>query len=298
MFRLVLSPQKLADRSLLSALRQCSTNIPKNFVSFTATSNTSRIMDTSNAQTGREIDLLELKDTRFRLPGNVGIFVNNTWLKKLEKMNQEQQQQQQQQTQQHPQQPQPLKSTALTNEELLKNLNEDKPMPNTDMFLADDRAILQCDAFECPILLVKDFQELFPSNTANLINGLTVLTITHKSQNDMAAWSSEVIAERDELMEKFLFTADRMCSYLKSQGFWADFIDPASGRAYHGEYTPSTFFETDERYRKFGFEIEDLGCCKVISHSKWGTKAFVGALFTNAPVDHASVQALCIYMDD
>lgn len=227
MFRLILSPQKLTERSLLSVIRQCNINTPKNFVSMTAASNTSRIMDTKNAQTGREIDLLEMKDTRFRLPGNVGIFVNDTWLKKLEKMNQAQHQPKQQLQQA------PLRSTALTNEELLKNLDDEKPMPNADMFLTDDRTILQCEAFECPILLVKDFQELFPSNTANLMNGLTVLTITQKTQHDMAAWSSEVITERDELMEKFLFTADRMCSYLKSQGFWADFIDPSSGRPYH-----------------------------------------------------------------
>lgn len=235
MFRLTLSPQKLTERSLLSAIRQCSINTPKHFVSMTAASNTSRIMDTNNAQTGREIDLLEMKDTRFRLPGNVGIFVNDTWLKKLEKMNQAQQQHQQKQQSQQP----PLKSTALTSEELLKNLDADKAMPNAEMFLSDDRTILQCEAFECPILLVKDFQELFPSNTANLMNGLTVLTITQKTQNDMAAWSSEVITERDEMMEKFLFTADRMCSYLKSQGFWADFIDPSSGRAYHVRTFPS-----------------------------------------------------------
>ena len=52
-----------------------------------------------------------------------------------------------------------------------------------------------------------------------------------------------------------------------------------------GPHTTDSMFEIDERYRHFGFEIEDLGCCKVIKHHKWGSKSFVGCVFTNAPVD-------------
>ncbi|VDL87094.1 unnamed protein product [Nippostrongylus brasiliensis] len=39
-----------------------------------------------------------------------------------------------------------------------------------------------------------------------------------------------------------------------------------------------------------GFQIEDLGCCKVLQHVVWGTHAFVGTLFTDAPMDCAIVQ--------
>ena len=53
---------------------------------------------------------------------------------------------------------------------------------------------------------------------------------------------------------------------------------------YLGAYTPATLYETDERYRSFGFDIEDLGCCKVIHHHRWGSHAYVGCLFTTAPV--------------
>jgi hypothetical protein len=57
-------------------------------------------------------------------------------------------------------------------------------------------------------------------------------------------------------------------------------------------------FETDERYRNFGFEIEDLGCCKVLSHHVWGTHAFVGALFTTAPVPSPELQEVLLYSQE
>ncbi|KAH3894695.1 hypothetical protein DPMN_018852 [Dreissena polymorpha] len=102
----------------------------------------------------------------------------------------------------------------------------------------------------------------------------------------MTCWSVEVEKEREQLLKAFVEGASDICEALQCAGFWADFIEPSCGKPFLGAHTNASLYETDERYRKLGFEIEDLGCCKVIRHHVWGTHAYVGCLFTNAPASH------------
>ena len=56
---------------------------------------------------------------------------------------------------------------------------------------------------------------------------------------------------------------------------------------YLGYRTNAVSFEVDERYRRFGFEIEDVpGRCRVLRHHTLGSRPFVGCVFTNAPLTH------------
>ncbi|KAM9851422.1 metabolism of cobalamin associated Db isoform 1-T2 [Aulostomus maculatus] len=143
-----------------------------------------------------------------------------------------------------------------------------------------DKSRVECVIQSCPELLKHDLQSMFPEA---LTSEMMVVTVTQKTHNDMTAWSSAVEQEREQMLDKFVDGAKEICVALQSEGFWADFIDPSSGLAFFGSYTNNTLFETDERYRHLGFEIEDLGCCRVIRHSRWGTQVFVGTIFTNAP---------------
>ncbi|XP_028848006.1 methylmalonic aciduria and homocystinuria type D homolog, mitochondrial isoform X2 [Denticeps clupeoides] len=143
-----------------------------------------------------------------------------------------------------------------------------------------DNHKVECAIQSCPELIKRDFEYMFPEAPSS---NITVVTVTQKTINDMTAWSKEVDQERELLLSKFIEGAKEICCALWAEGFWADFIDPSSGLAFFGAYTNSPMFETDERYHHLGFRIEDLGCCKVIRHELWGTHAFVGTVFTNAP---------------
>jgi hypothetical protein len=150
---------------------------------------------------------------------------------------------------------------------------------------------LECVAQACPDLLRRELAGLFTN--VNIADGpLTAITFCQRTDNDMTSWSPSVEEERDALTEKFIRAAKEVCEKLRAKSQWADFIEPTSGRPYYGSFTNLTFFETDERYRHLGFRIQDLGCCKVIAHHKWGTHAFVGTIFTSAPHDCEYLQQI------
>ena len=75
---------------------------------------------------------------------------------------------------------------------------------------------------------------------------------------------------------------------LRRLGFWADLVDPGTGRPLLGDPGPAAadedrLIETDERLGRLGFEIDDLGCCKVIRHAVWGSHVFIGQCLVGMP---------------
>lgn len=121
---------------------------------------------------------------------------------------------------------------------------------------------IELTAQETPRLLRKDLKHLFPDIGIDTMATI-VLNLVQKSENDMAAWSKEMEDERESLTCLFISSATSICNALSDRGYWADFVDPASGRPYLGQYSNFTLCETDDVYKNMGFIIEDLGCCKV-----------------------------------
>lgn len=133
-----------------------------------------------------------------------------------------------------------------------------------------------------PTLLRQTFCQMWPQEDLQY-GSLSVLTITLHADHDMSTWSPEVEEEREKLTEHSVIACQELCGRLKDDGYWADFIDPCSGTPHFDKaHTNVTMFETDEKFRLLGFDIQDLGCCKVVSHTKFGRHCMVACIVTNA----------------
>lgn len=71
-----------------------------------------------------------------------------------------------------------------------------------------------------------------------------------------------------------MWAAQEICLRLKMAGYWADFINPFSGRPYLSPFQKPTLYEADERFRCLGFEIRKEGGTKIIAPTKGSN--FVG----------------------
>ncbi|CAF3414562.1 unnamed protein product [Rotaria sp. Silwood1] len=150
---------------------------------------------------------------------------------------------------------------------------------------------LEIRTYDCSSSLCSNLNNLF-LNYDILTQPLTAITVIFKTNTDMSTWSMEVENERNQLTEKFNKLAQEISTYLNSKQYWVDFIDPSNGKPYYGPSTSDTLFETDERFRNFGINIVDLGCCRVIQHLQHGTHVFVGCIFTSASKMDPHVQNL------
>ena len=98
----------------------------------------------------------------------------------------------------------------------------------------------------------------------------------------MSMWSEGMEAEREALTTDLVTTCVEVCGRLRGEGHFSDFIDPCSGTPHYSQHSSTTLSETDERLRLVGLRIEDLGCCKVLSHPRFGRNVLVGLVVTNA----------------
>ncbi|XP_017786864.1 PREDICTED: methylmalonic aciduria and homocystinuria type D homolog, mitochondrial-like [Nicrophorus vespilloides] len=147
---------------------------------------------------------------------------------------------------------------------------------------------IACRIQACPQVLRKTVYDLFPHRNLSQ-SDLSVVTINIKTDLKLLRKNNEM--ETEKLAQRFVMTAKNVCSKLRSLGYWADFINPFSGRPYFSVTVGNELYSTDEKFRCMDFQIFEIEKCLIISNEEdKPKKSFIGSLFTNAPAhkDHLS----------
>lgn len=73
-------------------------------------------------------------------------------------------------------------------------------------------------------------------------------------------------------------------------GYWADFMNPFSGKPFYSYASGKNLYKIDDRFRGLCVKFENLNDCMIISADEHVT--FSGVIFTNLPSDLALLQKL------
>ncbi len=96
---------------------------------------------------------------------------------------------------------------VLRLKEATEGLNYEKKTQNSEKLINDNRTKLpefELKTHNCPKSLLNDFSSYFRMNSI-ADSPMTVVTISFKSENDMALWNNQVDVERDFLTDKVNF---------------------------------------------------------------------------------------------
>ncbi|XP_049792253.1 methylmalonic aciduria and homocystinuria type D homolog, mitochondrial-like isoform X2 [Schistocerca nitens] len=124
----------------------------------------------------------------------------------------------------------------------------------------------------CPVLLRKDVEELFTGVNFRGLE-LSVVTLTYhraKKRTLGGNVTADPEGERETVVKSFVVVAQEVCTKLKMAGYWADFVNPFSGRPYFGTgfELGGMLYRVDPRFRCLGFRVIDAPTgCSILAHS-------------------------------
>lgn len=149
-------------------------------------------------------------------------------------------------------------------------------------------------ASKVPKLLLKELEALSPKvGTMKYVN--SIITVAMKTNVEMTSFSDETVGEREATIKQFMKFAKDLCYCLQENGSYADFINPETGRPYFGKVWRNVkpIFETHQAFDELEkLKIEDIGCCKVMTHADFGKNVVVGTIFTESKMDSWVIEYL------
>lgn len=115
---------------------------------------------------------------------------------------------------------------------------------------------------------------------------LLILPTIQRSRVDTVRFGVDVEEEKDRCLEYFADFARPLCESLRSQGHWADFIDPCSGLPMMTPHCTRPYNEVAGFEHLLRYTTQNAGCCKILLHPRWGSSCYPATIFTTAPLEN------------
>lgn len=142
------------------------------------------------------------------------------------------------------------------------------PLENLVDFEGKVDAKLQFSVDECPSLIKKTLHEIFPAPEVVSSEKLALMTLKYDGDIEQGA-------------SKFVLAAREITSRLRLHGYWADFMNPFSGKPFYSWSSGKNLYKIDDRFRGLGMKLISQNNCIIISSDK--DSAFSGTIYSNAP---------------
>mmetsp|Transcript_15720 Transcript_15720/g.32208 ORF Transcript_15720/g.32208 Transcript_15720/m.32208 type:complete len:210 (-) Transcript_15720:42-671(-) len=173
---------------------------------------------------------------------------------------------------------------------------------------------LECSLHNLPKPLLREFRHVFgdeylkpidndetgaasQAQAADRSSGaleLLAIPTNQKAREDLVAVGDHIEEEKDRLLNVFINFGRDLCTKLRSQGYWADFIDPCSGLPMLTLGCNKVYSEVDGMECLLNYKAHNAGFCKILTHPKWGSAVYPATIFAFCPVTVAN-QILASY---
>jgi hypothetical protein len=144
-------------------------------------------------------------------------------------------------------------------------------------FQNKDKARLHVAFQKCPTLIRNGLQEMFPTPEVITDGTLSLITLSQSSLSSL---------DHEKAAMKYVLAAREICQKLRLHGYWCDFLNPFSGKAFFS-YHQKSLYKNDERFRGLCMKMENVkgfgakDHCLLIAEDK--SSKFSGSVFTNLP---------------
>ncbi|EDW65447.1 cobalamin trafficking protein CblD [Drosophila virilis] len=153
-----------------------------------------------------------------------------------------------------------------------------EPLAHLVNFFKDDnvdKSRLEFACCQCPVLIRDSIFEQFPVRAIGQRDyAITLLTLSYEGDIEKGA-------------AKFVLAAREISDRLLSLGYWADFLNPFSGRPYFLPRDGSILYKQDCRFRGLNMRLSNHNECVLIAAEENDSIYFSGTIFCTAPNNYS-----------